>query len=1232
MTDSTPQPEALAAEATPRPDAAERLYQLWRQGERPDVDDFLARLDPLPPFEVAAALRVDQRERWRLGEGVPAEAYLQRHPSVADDAEASLDLIFNEFLVRGRCGDSPTLDEFLARFPEHAEMLRAQIELHRAVIGSRAGAEGNLLLPLTTPEVRDDSASRAQPVVPGYEVLGEVGRGGMGVIYKARQQSLNRLVALKMISAGVHAGSAERARLSTEAEAAARLRHPNVVQIYEVGSAAGLPYLALEWMDGGSLAQVLGGRPLAPRAAAELVGLLARAVQAAHEQGVVHRDLKPANILFTGSGVPKVADFGLAKDIGAGVGQTASATVLGTPSYMAPEQAAGQAKHAGPACDIYALGAILYECLTGSPPFRGATPLETLDLVRSREPELPSRLRPGLPRDLVTVCLKAMAREPARRYPSAAAFADDLERFLADRPVTARPVRRWEQGWRWCRRNPALAGALGLALLLLVAVAGVSSLAAWRLNKAQAETSAQLWESLREQAHARSLSRLPGRREESLDALSRAAAIRPAPQLRDDAIACLALLDFRAVKELPPLPTANCTVAFDHGLDHYAFADAQGDLIVCRGEDGQEAARLAGVGKGAIRLYFSPDGRWLFVTQHEPFAPTEVLTLWDWRTGRRLLGRTYTWPLVSATGFSPDGQQFFIKNMSGPLVAFDVLTGQRVWQLNVKSPGLAIHPTRPLLALVTEGRVDLVPREGEKAGTSTLSVTVPGRAEYPVWSPDGQYLAVPSSNGRIYLWDGSGELWGSVNCDQEGPLQVFFHPRFDLLATTGWDLSQEKLTRLWDLHGGREELTLPGRLLGFSADGRRLILRNGEHLAVWEMLTPACRVLGASRVQARGTEKIAVLSVDYSPDGRLLATAAADGVRLWDPATGHEVGNLPPAGDWEEALFDPDGSGLWRFQGKSSAVWPVRTTDGPAAPEFQVGPPRAFLLGPTDADPRVKKAEAAVEAVRRGKQGLRANITLTWAEINHAAWDGQGHRLAAVDRLFARIFVFDRQQLAGPPRLVINPDAAPDDDWANRDVLTLRHPFAHWVDLSRDGNRVATGTEYGKGVVIWDVATGERLREMPVPGSAFVRFSPGGEHLVTAEGNTYRSWHVGDGAPGPTFTTQGMDGVIGRVAFSPDGRLLAVVHDRRLVKLLDAATFAELATLRAASPQPITGLCFRPDGAQLAVATASRQVHLWDVHGIRRRLAAMRLDWGPDTPREDGATEAPPLRVEVLSH
>ncbi|HZY86871.1 MAG TPA: serine/threonine-protein kinase, partial [Gemmataceae bacterium] len=266
-------------------------------------------------------------------------------------------------------------------------------------------------------------------LVPGYEVLGELGRGGMGVVYKARQTALKRLVALKMILAGAHAGAEQRARFRREAEAVARLQHPNIVQVYEVGEHEGLPFFSLEFVAGGSLAQRLKGRPLAPGRAAAIVEKLARAMHAAHRAGVVHRDLKPANVLLHGGDgegdgldCPKVTDFGLAKRLSVEPGaslpgvQTQPGAVLGTPSYMAPEQAAGRAAEVGPRTDVYALGAILYELLTGRPPFRAATALRTLDLVLKQDPAPPSRLRPGVPRDLEVVCLKALAKAPAQRY------------------------------------------------------------------------------------------------------------------------------------------------------------------------------------------------------------------------------------------------------------------------------------------------------------------------------------------------------------------------------------------------------------------------------------------------------------------------------------------------------------------------------------------------------------------------------------------------------------------------------------------------------------------------------------------------------------------------------------------------------------------------------------------------------------------------------------------------
>jgi tetratricopeptide (TPR) repeat protein len=431
--------------------------------------------EPTATAQLMELVRADQRQHWEKADRILAETYLQRHPALQSDPALAVEIVYHEILLREELGETFRLDEYLERFPQLTSQLKPLFEVHHALEAENSGdtssGPGDSLV--TPPETQEPVAGL--PTVPGYEILGRLGRGGMGIVYKARQQDLNRPVALKMILAGSDAEAVDRARFRSEAESQARLQHANIVQIHQVGEAAGRPYLALEYVDGGSLAEKLAGQPQPPRSAAELIETLARAMHSAHERGLIHRDLKPANVLLTADGTPKITDFGLAKRMQAEGGQTKTGDILGTPSYMAPEQAGGPKPAVGPAVDVYALGAILYEMLTGRPPFLGATPVETLLHVRYEDPVPVRRLRPKVPRDLETVCLKCLERQPAQRYATALALADDLRRFTDGRPIMARPLGWWGRGVKWAKRRPAVAAAGGVTLVLAVAAWAVST-------------------------------------------------------------------------------------------------------------------------------------------------------------------------------------------------------------------------------------------------------------------------------------------------------------------------------------------------------------------------------------------------------------------------------------------------------------------------------------------------------------------------------------------------------------------------------------------------------------------------------------------------------------------------------------------------------------------------------------------------------------------------------------
>jgi tetratricopeptide (TPR) repeat protein len=421
---------------------------------------------------------------WKAGLSPRIEDYLgattEPERSTLLDGLLVLDLVY-----RRRRGEQPALGDYLGRFPESVDLLRVVLSREGATVvpdwsdtiaswrfqSPRRAGFGDSDEALWN-RLAKESRDEVWPEIAGYDILAELGRGGMGVVYQARQQHLNRLVALKMIRAGLEARPGDRERFRVEAEAVARLHHANILQIYDIGEAAGHPYVALELLEGGRLADRLAGTPQPGRPAAELMITLARAIHAAHQAGIVHRDLKPSNVLFDRDGTPKIVDFGLAKRLEQEDGQTLSGQIVGTPSYMAPEQAAGRIKEVGPAADVYALGAVLYELLTGRPPFKATTPMQTVMQVVHDEPVPPSRLLSRVPRDLETICLKCLCKEPSRRYSSARELADDLERYLSSTPIRARRTPVQERAVKWAKRRPLAATLLGLGLMAAVALAG----------------------------------------------------------------------------------------------------------------------------------------------------------------------------------------------------------------------------------------------------------------------------------------------------------------------------------------------------------------------------------------------------------------------------------------------------------------------------------------------------------------------------------------------------------------------------------------------------------------------------------------------------------------------------------------------------------------------------------------------------------------------------------------
>lgn len=460
----------------------------WLAGEPQPIEavlsdskaaNYLATLEEL--------VHIELEFRWKNRDPlnrVQLEKYLERFESLNQPAIVKR-LIQQEVRCRAAIGETPVPEDYQPRFqgvtvefpsaPQDTGWAeQAQEDTDREIPTIMPLAREAAVPPdgatIGPSETSLDDPGGDTDAVPGYELLGELGRGGMGVVYQARDQKLKRTVALKMILSGAHASDEDMERFQMEAEAVARLQHPNIVQIFEVGEHQGNPYISLEYQQGGGLDQKIAGKPQNIEESAKLIETLSRAMEVAHQQGIIHRDLKPANILLSSEGEPKITDFGLAKRMDDDSNQTKTGAVMGTPSYMPPEQASSSIETLGPAADTYALGAILYHLLTGRPPFQSETQLDTLMQVISDEPVPPSRLNSNVPADLETICLKCLQKDIKRRYTTAAALAEDLRRFQTGEPIAARPVSALERGWKWARRRPAVAGMIGVSALALISL------------------------------------------------------------------------------------------------------------------------------------------------------------------------------------------------------------------------------------------------------------------------------------------------------------------------------------------------------------------------------------------------------------------------------------------------------------------------------------------------------------------------------------------------------------------------------------------------------------------------------------------------------------------------------------------------------------------------------------------------------------------------------------------